>query len=291
MQVVFHMGAPCTDDDRLIQSLLKNREALAKQGIAVPTPALYRDVMKDMMRALDGAPAPEELQRNILEAARIPDGTERIIFSDPRMVSINRLVVIGAQIWPMIDRVSRSLRNLFPTANVEFMLGMRDPATLIPALFKSSRFRQFEEFTEDMQPHALAWSEMLARMRAAVPDCPVSVWCNEDTPLIWGEVMRELAGCDALTPLDGVDDLIEDLMDPAGFRRMQRYLSENPPENEMLRRRVVAAFLDKYALDDALEEDLDTPGWSPEMLDDMTASYEEDIDSLSHIPGVTLITP
>ena len=291
MQVVFHMGAPCTDDDQLIRSLLKNRDTLAKQGIAVPTPALYRDVLKDMMRALDGAPAPEELQRNILEAARIPDGTERVIFSDPRMVSINRRVVIGAQIWPMIDRIARGLRNLFPTARVEFMLGMRDPATLIPALFKSSRFRQFEEFTEDMQPHALAWSEMLARMRAAVPDSPISVWCNEDTPLIWGEVMGELAGCDALTPLEGVDDLIEDLMDPAGFRRMQGYLSENPPENEMLRRRVVAAFLDKYALDDALEEELDTPGWSPEMLDDMTASYEEDIDSLSHIPGVTLITP
>ena len=291
MQVVFHMGAPCTDDDRLIRSLLKNREPLAKQGIAVPTPALYRDVLKDTLRALDGAPAPAELQRNILTSAKIPEGTERIIFSDPRMVSINRLVVIGAQIWPMIDRVSRSLRNLFPTAEVEFMLGMRDPATLIPALFRGSRFRQFEEFTEDMQPHALAWSEMLARMRVAVPDCPVSAWCNEDTPLIWGEVMRELAGCDPLDPLDGVDDLIEDLMDPAGFRRMQRYLSENPPENEMLRRRVVAAFLDKYALDDALEEDLDTPGWSAEMLDDMTASYEEDMDAVAHIPGVTLITP
>lgn len=291
MQIVFHMGAPCTDDDRLIRSLLKNRDTLAKQGIAVPTPALYRDVLKDTLRALDGAPAPEELQRNILTSAKIPEGTERIIFSDPRMVSINRLVVIGAQIWPMIDRVSRSLRNLFPMAEVEFMLGMRDPATLIPALFRGSRFRQFEEFTEDMQPHALAWSEMLARMRVAVPDCPVSVWCNEDTPLIWGEVMRELAGCDALAPLDGVDDLIEDLMDPAGFRRMQRYLSENPPENEMLRRRVVAAFLDKYALDDALEEDLDTPGWSAEMLDDMTASYEEDMDAVAHIPGVTLITP
>lgn len=291
MQVVFHMGAPCTDDDRLIRSLLKNRATLAKQGIAVPTPALYRDVLKDTLRALDGAPAPEELQRNILTSAKIPEGTERIIFSDPRMVSINRLVVIGAQIWPMIDRVSRSLRNLFPTAEVEFMLGMRDPATLIPALFKTSRFRQFEEFTEDMQPHALAWSEMLARMRVAVPDCPVSAWCNEDTPLIWGEVMRELAGCDPLAPLDGVDDLIEDLMDPAGFRRMQRYLSENPPENEMLRRRVVAAFLDKYALDDALEEELDTPGWSAEMLDDITSSYEEDMDAVSHIPGVTLITP
>ena len=38
MQVVFHIGAPCTDDDRLIKSLLRNREALARDGIAIPTP-------------------------------------------------------------------------------------------------------------------------------------------------------------------------------------------------------------------------------------------------------------
>ena len=72
-----------------------------------------------------------------------------------------------------------------------------------------------------MQPHALTWSEMLVRFREAVPESPLTTWCNEDTPLIWGEVMREMAGLDALHPLDGVDDLIEDLMDPAGFRRMQ----------------------------------------------------------------------
>lgn len=291
MQVVFHIGAPCTDDDRLLKSLLKNREALARDGIAVPTPALYRDVLKDTLRALDGAPAPQEMSRAILDAARIPEGTERVIFSDPRMVSINRLVVIGAQFWPMIDRVARSLRNVFPDAQVEFMLGLRDPATLIPALFKGSRFRKFEEFTEDMQPHALAWSEMLARLRDAVPECPATVWCNEDTPLIWGEIMREMAGVDPLYPLEGVDDLIADLMDPAGFRRMQRYLADSPPESEVLRRRIVAAFLDKYALDDALEEELDTPGWPEELLDEMTAAYEEDMDAIDHIPGLTLITP
>jgi hypothetical protein len=291
MQVVFHIGAPSTDDDRLIKSLLKNRGQLAEEGIAVPTPALYRDVLKDTMRALDGAPAPAEMQAAILEAARVPEGTERVVFSDPRIVCINRLVVIGAQIWPMIDRVGRSMRNLFPTANVEFMIGMRDPATLIPALFKGSRFKDFAEFTEDMQPYALAWSEMLARLRVAVPDCPVTTWCNEDTPLIWGQIMREMAGLDALRPLDGVDDLLEELMDPAGFRRMQRYLETNPPENEMLRRRIVAAFLDKYALDGALEEELDTPGWSSDMLDDITSAYEDDMDTVARIPGVTYITP
>ncbi len=291
MQVVFHIGAPCTDDDRLIKSLLKNREVLAKDGVFVPTPGEYRDVLRDTLKALDGAPASKDMQARMLEAARVPEGAERVVFSDPRLVSINRLVVIGAQIWPMMDRVSRCLRNLFPDADVEFMLGMRDPATLIPTLFKTSRFTDFAEFTEEMQPYALAWSEMLARMRRSAPECPVTTWCNEDTPLIWGEILQELAGCDPLQKLDGVDDLLEELMEPSGLKRLQRYLSENPPENEMLRRRVVAAFLDKYARDDAFEEELDTPGWSPEMLEDITDAYEADIDAIAAIPGVHVIAP
>lgn len=291
MQVVFHIGAPCTDDDRLIKSLLRNREVLGREGIIVPTPAQYRDVLKDTMRALDGAAAPQEMQDNMLEAAQIPDGADRVVFSDAKMVAIPRLVVMGAQIWPKIERKVQNLCNLFPQAEVEICIGMRDPSALIPALFKGSRFDDFGEFTEDMQPHALAWSEMLNRLRAAVPDCPVTVWCNEDTPLIWGEIMREMAGCDWQTPLEGMDDLLEELMDPKGFARLQRYLADNPPENEVLRRRVTAAFLDKYMRDDMNDEDLDTPGWSPEMLEDMTDAYEDDMDAVSHIPGVTLITP
>ena len=59
----------------------------------------------------------------------------------------------------------------------------------------------------------------------------------------------------------------------------------------MLRRRVTAAFLDKYVRDDMIEEELDTPGWSPEMLEAMTDAYEDDMDAVARIPGVTLITP
>lgn len=291
MQVVFHIGAPCTDDDRLIKSLLRNREALARDGIAIPTPAQYRGVISDTMRALAGAPAPLEMQDAILEAAQVPDGAARVVFSDAKIVTIPRLVMIGPQIWPKIERKARNLRNLFPEAEVEFFVGMRDPATLIPTLFKGSRFTDFAEFTDDMQPLALAWSEMLMRMRAAVPDSPVTVWCNEDTPLIWGEVLREMAGCNPTAPLEGVDDLLEELMEPKGFKRLQEYLEKNPPENEMLRRRVTAAFLDKYVRDDMIEEELDTPGWSPEMLEAMTDAYEDDMDAVARIPGVTLITP
>ncbi len=291
MQVVFHIGAPCTDGDLLIGSLLKNRAVLAREHVIVPQPTRYRAVVRDTGRALSGRSATDEVQEALLDAIVDEMDVDRLILSDPRFICINRLVVQGAQIWPMIDRQAAQLRALFPEAEVEFFIGMRDPATLIPALFRSSRFKDFEEFTENMQPHAVAWSEMLRRLRVAQPDCPVYTWCNEDTPLLWGEVMRELAGVGGDVTLDGMDDLAETIMEEAGFGRMKAYLRDNPPETEMQRRRIVAAFLDRYAREDAIEETLDLPGWTEDLIEDMTASYEADMDVIARIPGVTLLAP
>jgi hypothetical protein len=53
---------------------------------------------------------------------------------------------------------------------------------------------------------------------------------------------------------EGKDVLVQQIMDPAGFKPMQEYLRQKPPETEAQRRRVVAAFLGRYALDDQIEE-------------------------------------
>lgn len=291
MQVVYHLGAPCTDGDQLILSLLRNRLRLAQAGIAVPPPGRYRAVIRDTARALKGRPASQEVQDALLDAIVDDEQTERLILSDPRFVCINRLVVQGAQIWPMIDRATTQLRALFPDSPVEFFIGLRDPATLIPALFKASRFTDFREFTENMQPHAVAWSEMLRRLQLTHPDARITVWCNEDTPLLWGEVLREIAGVGPQADLAGIDDLAETIMEPEGFERMQGWLTQNPPETEGQRRRVLAAFLERYALDDEIEETLNLPGWPGEMIAEMSQSYDEDMDVVARIPGVTLLSP
>ncbi|WP_224815180.1 hypothetical protein [Hasllibacter sp. MH4015] len=291
MQVVFHLGAPCTDGDQLIQSLLKNRLRLAQAGIAVPPPSRYRAVIRDTARALKGRPATEEVQDALLDAILDDEEADRLILSDPRFVCINRLVVQGAQIWPMIDRATTQLRALFPEAEVEFCIGMRDPASLIPALFKASRFSDFREFTDNMQPHAVAWSEMLRRLQAIHPDARIVVWCNEDTPLLWGEVMRELAGVGPQATLDGIDDLVEGIMEKEGFARMRAWLIQHPPETEGQRRRVLAAFLERYALDAEIEEVLNLPGWDEGLIAEMSQSYDEDMDVIARIPGVTLLSP
>lgn len=291
MQVVFHLGAPCTDSDMLIESLLKNRGPLAQIGVAVPPTGRYRSVVRDTARALEGRPAGEEVEAALLEAILDDASVDRLVLSDPRFICINRLVVQGPQIWPMIERVTKQLAALFPSATPEFFIGMRDPATLIPALFKASRFSDFHEFTENMQPHALAWSEMLRRLSNAHPNGHITVWCNEDTPLLWGQILREMAGVEAQTTLEGDLDLVESIMDPKGFERMQSWLKENPPETESRYRRALIAFLERYALDTEIEETLNLPGWSAELISDMSESYDADLDVIARIPRVTLLTP
>jgi hypothetical protein len=292
MQVVFHLGAPCTDDDLLLQTLIRNRDVLWGEGVAVPPPGRYRAIVRDTARTLKGRPAGPEVQDALLDAIVDDAATiDRLILSDPRFICINRLVIQGPQIWPMIDRQTTQLRALFPDDAVEFFIGMRDPATHVPQLFKTSRFSDFAEFTQNMQVHAVAWSEMLRRLTMAHPDCPVTVWCNEDTPLIWGELLQDIAAVGMEVPLEGKDVVVQQIMDPAGFKRMQEYLRQKPPETEAQRRRIVSAFLGRYAVDDRIEEVVSAPGWSEEFMAELSAAYDADMELVAEIPGVTLLTP
>jgi hypothetical protein len=54
---------------------------------------------------------------------------------------------------------------------------------------------------------------------------------------------------------------------------------------------VIAAFLDKFALDDEIEEELDMPGWTEALVDDLSDQYDEDVLAIQRMPGVTMIAP
>ena len=80
-------------------------------------------------------------------------------------------------------------------------------------------------------------------------------------------------------------------MRPEGMKRFTSYLAAHPEITAAQHQRVIAAFLDKYAIDDALEEELDMPGWTEELVEDMTEVYDEDLARIQEIPGVRVILP
>ena len=80
-------------------------------------------------------------------------------------------------------------------------------------------------------------------------------------------------------------------MSKDGVKRFEEYIAAHPGMTEMQTRRVVAAFLDKFAIEDAIEEELDAPGWSEHDVDAMSEIYEDDMAAVAHMPGVTFIAP
>jgi len=292
MEIAFHIGAHCTDDGRLLKSLLLNRARLADHGVAVPGPSSYREILRDVIGKLQGRVADAQAQDAVLEAILEGDEPTRLVLHNENFVSMPAMSLGDGRLYPRAYK-TEWLRNLFPDHQVSFHIGIRNPASFVPALWNSlGKSRPaFTEFLAGHDPELLTWSDTIARVRAVNPDSPISVWCNEDSPLIWTEMMRDVAGLDPLASLDGGFDMLRTIMSDEGMKRLLAYSSANPPQNEMMRRRVVAAFLDKYALEGAMEEELDLPGWDGALVDELTQGYEDDLYLIQAIPGVSVLTP
>ncbi len=291
MQIALHLGVHCTDEDRLLKCLLQNSDKLAEEGIVIPETGRYRPVIREALQVLQGDSAPEEMQQTLLDALVDDDDAVRIFLSHDSFLGVPGRAVENNELYTMVPKRAPRLRDLFASSQVEFFVGLRNPATFIPAAFGRAKEPDFAKFIEGSDPALLRWSDMIARLRQAVPDAPVTVWCNEDTPLIWHDILKRMSGHDEFTLLDGRDDFLGEIMTKTGLVRMQSYLQSHPPQNEMQRRRIVSAFLDKFAMEDALEEEIDVPGWTEEYVDHLSTQYDADVALIGDIPGVTFIAP
>lgn len=293
MQVALHTGAHFTDDDRLLKSLGKNRELLTERGVFIPKPRSYRRQIRDVLHDVGSASSDNTARASILAGmtgveVRDPD---RIILSNSNFFGVPRLAVSGNCYYPTAETRLQDFCSLFRDDEIEVFLAVRNPATFLPALLGGCPEDTIDQVTDACAPTALRWSEMVKRVRQSLPGISLTVWCNEDTPLIWEQLLRELAGLEAMQPLSGGSDLLGEIMSPTGMTRYAAYLEAHPGMTEVQNRRVISAFLDKFALEDEVEEELDIPGWTEEYVDALTDIYDEDVYEISRIPGVSLISP
>lgn len=290
MRIVYHLGAHCTDEERILRCLLTNRGALAEQGIVVPGPARYRTLLRDTMGTLRGAVASEDTQAMVLDQIMDEDQAERLILSWDNFLAFPQWA-LRRTFYPTAGERIRALTQIFPEIEAEFHLAIRNPATFLPALFQSQTKRTYDEFIEGTDPMLLRWSELVDRILAANPGVPLTIWCDEDRPLLWNEILRSISGHDPSVPLEGEDDFLATLMPPDGMARLTAYLAERPPQSEDQRRRIVSAFLGKFALAEQIEMELDLPGWTEDYVDALTNIYERDVARIALLPGVTFLQP
>ncbi|MDZ4096633.1 MAG: hypothetical protein U1D35_17175 [Paracoccaceae bacterium] len=290
MRIVYHLGAHCTDEERLLKCLLKNRGTLAREDIVVPGPMRYRNLIRDTAVNLQGRAASRDTQALVLDQIMDESRAERLILSWDNFLAFPQWALRGS-FYPTGGERLRAITQIFPEIEAEFHLAIRNPASFLPALLEKQRGKSYDDFMKGTRPEELFWSDTVRDILAVNPDVPLYVWCDEDTPLIWPEVLRSVAGHAPETRLEDTDDLLASIMSPDGLRRMQAYLQTHPPRNDAARRKVVAAFLDKFVLPEQIEVELDLPGWTEDLIEDLSDQYDEDVARIAALPGVTLLTP
>ncbi len=290
MQIVYHIGAHCTDEGHLQNCLARNKRFLAEEKIMVPNPGLWRPILRDTLETLGGGQADAKAQELMLDSILTEDDPQRVIFSNNTFLCGIQRVLHSNTLYPDAGEKCLKLFNLFHDQEVEFCLAVRNPATFLPACFDKTGGTNFEAYLAQIDAMTLRWSSVVARIRAALPDVPLKVWSNEDTPFIWYELIREITDHGPNTRIVGLDDFLKSIMSEEGLERMAAYIKTHPPANEIQRRRILSAFLDKFEVEDTTPE-VEAPGWTADYVDALTDIYEEDLFAIERMPGVQFISP
>ena len=224
MEIVYHIGAHETDENRLLKCLLKNRDTLTEQRIAVPNPGGYRKLLRELL-SNQASPETQHMGRDeVIEAILGHQDAERVVMSNPNFCCINARIFEGGQFYKLGPPRVAALGELFAEDQLELHLAIRNPASFIPAVLSSLPDNARDHLVAELDPFDIRWSDVITRLREACPRAELTVWCNEDTPLIWSQLISEISGSEFNTPIIGGFDLLAEIMTEEGFSRFLKYL-------------------------------------------------------------------
>lgn len=292
MQVVFHCGVHGTDLYRMVKTLLQNRDWLLRNGIEPVTPNRHRDVFREALGALNGGLATEEMEQVMLDAILDSDDPHRIIFSTPTFLGKADRAVSPDGLYAAAGSKMAALANLFPNAEIEFFMALKNPATLIQFILSQEGGGTYAELMGGIVPENLRWAPTIRRILAAIPGHRLVLWCHEDTSLIWPEVVRRISTMPSDVPLKAGLQILGDILHPDGIQMIRDAMAQETRLTIDSRRRIFSAALQKHALPDQIDVELaGLPGWTQDRVDAITATYDRDMAEVAALSGVEFITP
>lgn len=291
-RVHLHIGLHFAGTTRIVEGLRQNSQGFAERDIRTPPARLYRRAMTELLERLDGLPPIEAEEIALLDEILQGNAAKTVIMADANWASPLAEALHADRLYPDIGTRVAPIAELFESSDLRLSLALRNPAVFAQNLQDSGKARgATSSFLRSVQPENLRWHDTVEALRNALPNVPLTLWCEEDTPLIWPRVMRQIAGLPNDAKLRGGFAALRDLIQPEGLKRLQVFLTKHPPETDAQYERTVLAFLDKYGKEDALDEPCDLPGWDAGVIDMVTQHYEEDIAKLSARDDITFLLP
>ncbi|MDO6590312.1 hypothetical protein DS901_11590 [Loktanella sp. D2R18] len=291
MQIAHHIGAHGIDEDRLLKSTLRNADALVKNGIAAPGPGKYRSLIRTTIQGLDGAQPAPGTRDVLLDSIVEDDRARRLLLANGNFICVPNRVFEHGAFYPQAEPKVRALLNLFPDDDLSLFFAIRHPATFLQDLLRRPKATTFASILGITHPADIRWADVVRRIQAGAPNAQITVWCEEDTPLLWPQLIRRYTGIPATAPILGGLDALDGLMQREGFNELRDQLNANPGASEIARQNMIADCWEAHAIPGADDVEIDLPELDAALVQAMTETYEADIAEISAMEGVTLVLP
>lgn len=292
MQIAIHMGAHCTDDERLLKSIMRDADHFREQGVKLPAPMKYRNLLRETLENMGQLSPASGTRETLLEAISDGDsGARRLVLGNPTFICFLKRIFEDQLFYHLIDEKLRGMRSIFAQDELSYFMGIRNPAVFIPMAFGRQEDLDYFGFIRNTEPIHLRWIHVIERMKRADPQAKITIWCHEDAPYIWGRLIREVAGLAPSTRVSGGYDMLQSLLTEEGMAAFVTHLRANPPQSEQEKHEAMGDYIRQYPGRAALPLQIDLPGWDQALIDQISAQYYADVDKIASLPGVTFLRP
>ncbi len=291
MKAAFYLGVHGTGPERMVRALMDNRGWMLENGIEPVPPSRHRGLFEEALGSLSGGPATPEMEQVLLDAILDCEDPARIVISQPGLIGVPARCLAEPGFFASAGSKMVAAANLFPSAEAEFFLALRNPAALIPHLLDNMDPNRAATVMAGRDPETMRWAPAIRQVLQFIGRRRLVLWCHEDTPLIWPEVLRAVGGIPASVPLRAGFAVMGDLLTPEGLQALRGELAAAERLTIDGRRAIFARVLADHARPDEVDVPIRTAGWTQDRVDRMSAAYDEDIAEIAALPGIEFISP
>jgi hypothetical protein len=268
---------------------------LKPHNVLIPAAGTYRSSIAKALGQLDGLPPTQKEEDALFEtisANQNSQDAQHMVLINEDWIGDRRSIFQGGKLYGSIDENAAALTELFTHHDLRISIALRNPALLMNHAHLEPRpSPALSQFLEQHDPMHLSWLDTIRTLRDVLPDIPLLLWCEEDTPLIWPRILQ------SLTNISTSNRMLEDsaatieAMTPEGAQKFQALLQSNYTETMQNYEKIALEFLDKYADPTVTKTDCVVPNWTRTMIDTLSERYNDDIAALSAEDGITFILP
>ena len=245
-------------------------------------------MLREAIHGLGGASPATDAREILLDAIVEEDDIKRVVLCNDNFITIPKRVFDHGVFYPQTETKVRGMCRLFPEDALSFYFSIRNPVSYLQDVAQRAEAGSLRNYLGLVQPLEIKWSDVIKRIKRAAPHVPLYVWCNEDTPFIWEDLIRLQSGVAEGTPLSGQNDALSRVLSAEG---MQTLKAADMPADRIARHEMIADLIDTFSLPDIIEESIDLPELDPELIVAMSNSYYDDLAVIGQMKGVELILP